>query len=499
VRRLLGAEPDVIRAEREAARVKAFKEAYEGRGVGSKLGELAHESIPMVGGAVAGSSLSTFPEVYNMHYAPDGSPEKAHAEAALSGPGAILSHSATGATLGAIEGFAGSHMVPISKASPPIARSKELLRMYDPAYAKGLKTFGGNMRAAADEQAKVSRAFRALRDNDLGAGAEQSLPAPPPATKRVTSSRTQSVERSSSPKDPVAEPLKPAAGQEPAPQTRRQQPAPAAGSSPSSSSKPSSGVPGKSNVDNSGNGSGTQAPDKPKAVAGPRGRPFDGMMDVLNEHHDIMAKVAAGGEGGLEGRVSGVLKGMLKRNPTKAEVSEYMERARDWAASKRAKAPASTAPTSTAKDAAELPKRAAGGAVGKAMAMAKGARVGALMGPTGGRTDALPISVPAGAHVIPADVVSGVGEGNTHAGMLWMDKQFGSGPYGSKAPKLHRAAGGEIPILASDGEYVVAPEKVAELGGGNPQAGHDAIDKFIVNKRREIIHTMANLPQPAKD
>src|SRR5690242_19161181 len=53
--------------------------------------------------------------------------------------------------------------------------------------------------------------------------------------------------------------------------------------------------------------------------------------------------------------------------------------------------------------------------------------VGAVAGPTGGRADKLPVSVPAGSFVIPSDCVSGMpGAGsNTEAGMRELDKMFG--------------------------------------------------------------------------
>lgn len=48
-----------------------------------------------------------------------------------------------------------------------------------------------------------------------------------------------------------------------------------------------------------------------------------------------------------------------------------------------------------------------------------------------GRTDHLPIHVPSGSYVLPADVVSSHGEGNTIAGFKVMRRLFGGGPYGS--------------------------------------------------------------------
>lgn len=182
-----------------------------------------------------------------------------------------------------------------------------------------------------------------------------------------------------------------------------------------------------------------------------------------------------------------------KRPATEAEVAAHMPTARAWFKERQG---------------AGMPRRARGGPVHGSSG--KGTTVGPLMGPTGGRSDHLPISVPAGSHVIPADVVSGHGEGNTAAGMLTLDRMFNKGPYGTAMPKLkraRRALGGDagdgaavdVPILASDGEYVVSPNVVTALGGGDLAAGHDELDRWIVEQRNKIIDTLARLPGPAKD
>lgn len=144
-------------------------------------------------------------------------------------------------------------------------------------------------------------------------------------------------------------------------------------------------------------------------------------------------------------------------------------------------------------------------------------RTGALMGSTGGRADKLPISVPSGSHVLPADIPSHLGGGNTAAGMNVLNNMFGTSQLGVKplpikamaraphiaGPKpMNFAKGGAIgksvPIMASDGEFVVSPEKVMEIGGGDLERGHKIIDKFILNERAKHIKTLKRLPPPAK-
>lgn len=135
--------------------------------------------------------------------------------------------------------------------------------------------------------------------------------------------------------------------------------------------------------------------------------------------------------------------------------------------------------------------------------------VGSLNSPVPGRTDHLPIDVPAGSYVIPADVVSGLGQGNTMAGTKTLDLMFSSGPYGMKMPHPARgvgprpprprfADGGTVPIAAAGGEYVVPPENVAAIGSGNLDLGHAVLDKFVTDMRSEHVKTLRNLPGPAK-
>jgi hypothetical protein len=140
-----------------------------------------------------------------------------------------------------------------------------------------------------------------------------------------------------------------------------------------------------------------------------------------------------------------------------------------------------------------------------------------------GRTDALPLAVPADSHVIPADVVSGIGEGNSLNGGRLLDQIFHAGPWGAKAIQTTPAARGVslargghgdrvTEILAAGGEYVVRPEAVARYGGAarrrDPKrhgrksditAGHDAIDDFILRARRHVIATTRKLPGPVKN
>lgn len=122
---------------------------------------------------------------------------------------------------------------------------------------------------------------------------------------------------------------------------------------------------------------------------------------------------------------------------------------------------------------------------------------GPIHSPVAGRTDHLNMHVPSGAYVIPADIVSALGEGNTMAGFRAVKMMF-NGAQGM-------AAGGEaetgepVPIVAAGGEYVLSPQEVAWAGKGNIDVGHRALDEWVKGTRAELISTLKKLPGPKRD
>jgi len=64
-------------------------------------------------------------------------------------------------------------------------------------------------------------------------------------------------------------------------------------------------------------------------------------------------------------------------------------------------------------------------------------RGGLLKSEVPGRTDKIPLKVKAGAFVLPADIPSALGQGNTSAGADILKKMFQGGPYGMEAPHIH--------------------------------------------------------------
>lgn len=147
--------------------------------------------------------------------------------------------------------------------------------------------------------------------------------------------------------------------------------------------------------------------------------------------------------------------------------------------------------------------RAAGGAVSKDI------HIGPIHSSVAGRTDHLPMSVPTGSYVIPADIVSGMGEGNTIAGFKHLRRMFGGQPYNrgkqpydQKGGPYGMADGGKtqgVPIVAAGGEYVLHPDQVRNAGAGDLDMGHKVLDEFVKRMRKELIGTLKKLPGPQKD
>lgn len=139
-------------------------------------------------------------------------------------------------------------------------------------------------------------------------------------------------------------------------------------------------------------------------------------------------------------------------------------------------------------------------------------RAGMIHSPVAGRTDKLPMGVKPSSYIVPADVVSGLGQGNSMAGGNALSRMFKMGPFGSgsaSAPRNRRgfADGGDVAadmaappvdIVAAGGEFIVPPDKVAEIGGGDVKRGHDILDSMVAQTRKKTIKTLKRLPKPRK-
>jgi hypothetical protein len=141
-----------------------------------------------------------------------------------------------------------------------------------------------------------------------------------------------------------------------------------------------------------------------------------------------------------------------------------------------------------------------------------------------GRVDRIPMRARSGSFILPADVVSGLGQGNTYAGAkMWGQAlSHSAGPAGvtntikqrafhaPPMPSFGRAMGqvkskgfqrgGEAdeltPIVTSGGEMIVDPEIVEALGGGDPEEGKKQLINSVTHVRKQTAKHLKSLPGP---
>lgn len=154
---------------------------------------------------------------------------------------------------------------------------------------------------------------------------------------------------------------------------------------------------------------------------------------------------------------------------------------------------------------------------------------GFLHGSTPGRADSVKTTAPGGSYVFPADVIAGLGEGNSLAGARVMQMILDSGPHGIPQARAsrgmgpprpppayreeaarggevrvfpHRAAGGatggdkRTPVALSDGEFVASPHHSQLWGGGDISRGHRLFDKWVLSLRKAEIEKAKKRPPP---
>jgi hypothetical protein len=122
-------------------------------------------------------------------------------------------------------------------------------------------------------------------------------------------------------------------------------------------------------------------------------------------------------------------------------------------------------------------------AIGKPPKMKNG---GLLHGVTPGRADKINTSVPNNTFIIPAHVVSALGQGNTLAGAAVLDKMF----------PAQRKNGGKVEVALSDGEYRVDPQHVLRVGNGDFERGHRILKHFCEHVTHQTIEHLKHLPSP---
>lgn len=125
-----------------------------------------------------------------------------------------------------------------------------------------------------------------------------------------------------------------------------------------------------------------------------------------------------------------------------------------------------------------------------------------------GRTDRLPIHVHSGSYVLPADIVSGLAEGNTEAGFevikRMIQDQMSRGGRVGMTQKYglqghYHTPSSLVPCVVAGGEYILTPQEVEAFGDGDISKGHKVLDAFVKSQRAKTIKTLKKLPGPAKD
>lgn len=125
---------------------------------------------------------------------------------------------------------------------------------------------------------------------------------------------------------------------------------------------------------------------------------------------------------------------------------------------------------------------------------------GLISSPVAGRTDRLPVNAKPDSYILPADVVSGLGQGNTLAGeRIWnailqpyaeeAAKYPGNGPSGNQH---------SVPIIVAGGEIAVDPAFVWAIGHGDTKEGHKTLDRMVVDIRKQVVKQIKSLPGPVK-
>jgi hypothetical protein len=102
----------------------------------------------------------------------------------------------------------------------------------------------------------------------------------------------------------------------------------------------------------------------------------------------------------------------------------------------------------------------------------------------------------------------------------------GSAPYGGGSMPVHHGAGAPHPpapakipglagfsdrggarghdrgaptdVVVAGGEFIVSPEDVARIGGGDLKNGHRILDSWVMHNRKKHIKTLKGLPGPVK-
>lgn len=139
---------------------------------------------------------------------------------------------------------------------------------------------------------------------------------------------------------------------------------------------------------------------------------------------------------------------------------------------------------------------AKGGTITKGIAPPAKYHGGGLFASDGaGRSDILERDVDSGSYVVPADVVSALGDGNTLNGSKTLDGMMGG--VQTTSPIMMNK-GGSVPVITAGGEYLIPRSKIIAKFG-DLDKGHKILDAFVKKVREQNIQKLRRLPNPRKD
>lgn len=121
---------------------------------------------------------------------------------------------------------------------------------------------------------------------------------------------------------------------------------------------------------------------------------------------------------------------------------------------------------------------------------------GLIKSPVPGRTDQLPLTVPKDSYIVPADVISGLGQGNTDAGWPLLKRILAA--RGANIDDGAPVKGEGVEIIAAGGEGVIHPEVVSVLGDGDVKKGHRLLDDIVLSVRKQTAKRLSSLPGPKR-
>jgi len=201
-----------------------------------------------------------------------------------------------------------------------------------------------------------------------------------------------------------------------------------------------------------------------------------------------------GQEGGLKSIITGSAEGALDYAAPLALAGQFIQTPAEMGGSSVAFGDDMSAPTGGM---TEEQKEAYLKSLGRTPYTAPNVGIGSTKGPVfaagGGKIPGEGLE--SGSFVLPADVVSHAGDGNTNAGVFRLNKMFGGGsasyalgggvkgPTGGLDDLRQTTIDGKRAAALSDGEYVVPRDAVSRLGGGSNKEGAEKLYNFMKNIR----------------